>query len=94
MTKPTICICENKDADQLRGPVQKPPCCFFLETAQILCTKNLLPTVPMKIMTERMQKDENNCFYKGYIQFHGTNYSMEQIIILIITGIMFLLNQL
>ena len=40
MGKPTICMGENKDADQLRsnwiGHVRKPPCWFSHEAAQMI----------------------------------------------------------
>ena len=35
MGKLTICIGENKDADQLVGPVRKPHCCFSHEAAHM-----------------------------------------------------------
>ena len=43
MTKPTICICENKDADQLRGN---------READQRLCFRYTDSTVPVLLKSE------------------------------------------
>ena len=43
MGKPTICICENKDADQLRGN---------READQHLCFRNSDSTVPRLLKSE------------------------------------------
>ena len=43
MRKPTICICENKDADQLRGN---------READQRLCFRYIDSTIPLRIYWE------------------------------------------
>ena len=37
MRKPTFCICENKAADQLRGPGRKPERWFSHDEAHMCC---------------------------------------------------------
>ena len=43
MRKPTICICENKDADQLRG---------HREADQRLCFRYMDSTIPRLLKSE------------------------------------------
>ena len=50
MRKPTICICENKDADQLRGnrEADQRLCCHYIDSTVLLLSKSeissLLPS--------------------------------------------------
>ena len=48
MGKPTICICENKDADQLRGKREADQCLYFRYTDS---TIPLLPKIKVQSVT-------------------------------------------
>ena len=46
MIKPTFCICENKDADQLRGNCEADQLHSNCEADQRLCFRYLDRTIP------------------------------------------------
>ena len=49
MRKPTFCICENKDADQLRGNREADQHC---EADQRLCFRYIDSTIPLLSKSE------------------------------------------
>ena len=56
MGKPTICICENKDADQLRGN---------READQCLCFRYSDSTIPLLLKSEISTSSSFLCMYRS-----------------------------
>ena len=75
MRKPTFCICENKDADQLRGN---------READQCLCFRYLASTIPLLPLIQNFKSlaISSSCtawFVSDLVQIHIVGFLMTQL---------------